>query len=109
MEAFVTRKRTEALRRTDRVIGQRVRSYRRLRGLSQTALGGAIGVSYQQVQKYETGASGISAARLLLISRLLRIRVGSLLPGCPDDGNVAEETRWEHTLAAGRSFLLSPP
>jgi len=39
----------------DRLIGQRVKAYREIKGLNQTELGDKIGVTFQQVQKYENG------------------------------------------------------
>lgn len=48
----------------DRHVGQRLRSLRIARGESQSALGEAIGVTFQQVQKYESGANRISASKL---------------------------------------------
>ena len=49
-------------------VGRRVRQIRLLKNLTQEELGEKIGVSYQQVQKYETGANRISASRLYRIA-----------------------------------------
>jgi transcriptional regulator with XRE-family HTH domain len=57
----------------DREVGQRVRERRAALGLSQGALGDAIGVTFQQVQKYERGANRISASRLHRIAELLQV------------------------------------
>ena len=56
-------------------VGARVRVRRTLLGMSQTNLGDAIGVSYQQVQKYESGATRISANRLFALSRVLDVAI----------------------------------
>jgi transcriptional regulator with XRE-family HTH domain len=61
-------KRTDPL---DQLIGRNIRLYRLRRGLSQTALGDQIGVSFQQVQKYENAANRVPASRLVHIARLL--------------------------------------
>jgi transcriptional regulator with XRE-family HTH domain len=53
----------------DQKIGQRIRSARVARGLSQEALGADIGVTFQQVQKYENGANRVSGSRLVEIAR----------------------------------------
>ena len=45
-------------------VGARLRARRTLLGLSQTALGDAMGISFQQLQKYERGGNRISASRL---------------------------------------------
>ncbi len=56
-------------------VGARVRVRRTLLGMNQTNLGDAIGVSYQQMQKYENGANRISASRLFDLSRLLDVPI----------------------------------
>lgn len=60
----------------DSHIGLRVRALRKERGLSLDALAAALGIAYQQVQKYETGANRISAGALYGIARALRAPVG---------------------------------
>src|SRR5438067_6017088 len=52
-------------------VGSRVRSRRTLLGMSQEKLGEAIGLTFQQVQKYERGANRIGASRLWDLSRVL--------------------------------------
>jgi transcriptional regulator with XRE-family HTH domain len=69
-------------RRPDNVdveVGRLVRVQRIARGLSQTELGNEIGVTFQQVQKYESGANRISMGRLTRIGRVLRVDVTYLL------------------------------
>ena len=55
----------------DIAVGQRIRAVRELRGLTQTDLAKATGVTFQQIQKYERGANRVSASRLMLISHAL--------------------------------------
>jgi transcriptional regulator with XRE-family HTH domain len=55
----------------DADIARRVRALRLQRGFSQTALGSALGVTFQQVQKYESGSNRISAGRLYRIAEVL--------------------------------------
>jgi len=57
-------------------VGARLRARRTLVGLSQTALGDAMGLTFQQVQKYESGSNRISASRLYDVSKLLDIDIG---------------------------------
>ncbi len=57
-------------------VGARLRARRTLLGLSQTALGDAMGMSFQQLQKYESGSNRISASRLYDVSKLLDIDIG---------------------------------
>jgi transcriptional regulator with XRE-family HTH domain len=56
-------------------VGSRVRQRRTLLGLSQEKLGDALGLTFQQVQKYERGANRIGASRLYQISRVLDVPV----------------------------------
>jgi transcriptional regulator with XRE-family HTH domain len=56
-------------------VGSRVRLRRNMLGLSQEKLGEAIGLTFQQVQKYERGANRIGASRLLELSRVLDVPV----------------------------------
>jgi transcriptional regulator with XRE-family HTH domain len=55
----------------DRDIGQRVRVQRLAKGMSQTELGAHLGVTFQQIQKYEGGANRIGSGRLQRISEVL--------------------------------------
>lgn len=69
----------------DRTIGGRIATLRVAQGLSQTDLGQAIGVSFQQVQKYEKGRNRIGAGRLQAIADLLRVPVNTFFAD-PRDG-----------------------
>ncbi len=64
-------------------VGARVRVRRTLLGMNQTNLGDAIGVSYQQMQKYENGANRISASRLFDLSRLLDVPIQHFFDDMP--------------------------
>ena len=59
----------------DRHIGQRIVEARDLRGFSQSRLAEVLGISFQQVQKYERGKNRISAGRLWLVAKTLDIPV----------------------------------
>lgn len=65
----------------DALIGERVRSRRIQAGVSQTALAGAIGVTFQQVQKYEKGTNRIGAGRLPKIAEVLECHVMDFFEG----------------------------
>ena len=56
-------------------IGKRLRQGRRSAGMTQTRLAESIGVTFQQVQKYECGASQLSAARLWLCAQAVNVPV----------------------------------
>jgi transcriptional regulator with XRE-family HTH domain len=64
-------------------VGDRLRTRRNARDLSQTALGDAVGVTFQQVQKYERGANRISASRLYEFAQVLAVEVGFFFEGMP--------------------------
>lgn len=63
----------------DRDIGARLRHARTVRGLTQADLGQVIGVSFQQIQKYESGTNRISVSALILLARALEVSPGELL------------------------------
>ncbi|MBR0879087.1 transcriptional regulator with XRE-family HTH domain [Bradyrhizobium barranii subsp. barranii] len=64
---------------SDVLVGQRIRRHRMERGLSQTQLGKALGVSFQQIQKYEKGANRVGAIRLQQIAAELGTEASILL------------------------------
>lgn len=63
----------------DQLIGRNIRSYRIKAGLSQVALGASIGVTFQQVQKYENAITRVAASRLVRIARALDVPVGAFI------------------------------
>lgn len=67
----------------DRHVGSRVRMRRVLVGLSQEKLGEALGLTFQQVQKYEKGTNRIGASRLQQMSRILGVPVEYFFDGAP--------------------------
>src|SRR5580700_8968088 len=62
----------------DLLVGSRIRKFRKGRGMSQAQLGEKLGVTFQQVQKYENGKNRVGASRLQLISTALGVPVGQL-------------------------------
>ncbi|MDR3513691.1 MAG: helix-turn-helix transcriptional regulator [Caulobacteraceae bacterium] len=62
-------------------LGKRLRRRRRLLGLTQQQLAAAVGVRFQQIQKYECGANRISAARLWSLSEALEVPIGYFYEG----------------------------
>jgi transcriptional regulator with XRE-family HTH domain len=67
----------------DKHVGSRVRMRRMMLGMSQEALGGALGLTFQQVQKYEKGVNRVSASRLQHISQILQVPVPFFFEGAP--------------------------
>jgi transcriptional regulator with XRE-family HTH domain len=72
---------TSAPHRLDLAIGKRIRERRRRLGMSQQRLGDAIGLTFQQVQKYERGANRISFSRLLETAQALECTLDDLAGG----------------------------
>lgn len=66
-------------------VGMRVRLQRTLMGLSQEKLGELIGLTFQQVQKYERGANRVGASRLYDLSRVLEVPVGFFFDDMPEE------------------------
>ena len=70
-------------------VGSRVRLRRTLLGMSQEKLGEAIGLTFQQVQKYERGANRIGASRLFDLSRVLDVPVSFFFDDMPAEAAAA--------------------
>lgn len=64
----------------DMHVGAAIRAKRRERGVSQQVLVGHLGLSYQQLQKYETGVNRVSASMLFKISQSLECKPGDFFP-----------------------------
>jgi transcriptional regulator with XRE-family HTH domain len=75
----------------DRHLGKRLRQRRRTLGLTQQQIAEAVGVRFQQIQKYECGANRISAARLWLLAKALESPVGAFFDGLGDETELGED------------------
>jgi len=75
----------------DKFVGSRVRARRVGLRISQTKLGDAIGVTFQQVQKYENGTNRIGASNLFKISKTLSVEVAFFFEGLDADEEAAKE------------------
>jgi transcriptional regulator with XRE-family HTH domain len=80
-------------------VGQRIRIQRLAAGLSQSELAERIGVTFQQVQKYEKGMNRVGAGRLTKIARVLNVPIGSFFDGREEIEQV-ELQGFESPLAA---------
>jgi transcriptional regulator with XRE-family HTH domain len=67
----------------DKHVGSRARMRRMMLGMSQEKLGEALGLTFQQVQKYEKGTNRISASRLQHMSQILQVPVPFFFEGAP--------------------------
>ncbi len=68
----------------DKHVGSRVRMRRMMLSMSQEKLGDALGLTFQQVQKYEKGTNRIGASRLQQISHILQVPVSFFFDGAPN-------------------------
>jgi len=85
--------RPKAATELDLIVGARISALRKVRGLSQTALGEALGVTFQQIQKYEKGQNRIGAGRLQEVAKFFEVPVSSLF------GDDAEALKQSDTFA----------
>jgi transcriptional regulator with XRE-family HTH domain len=79
---------TKAPNPVDRHVGSRMRMRRMLIGMSQEKLGEALGITFQQIQKYEKGTNRIGASRLHHIARVLGVPIEFFYEGAPQVGAV---------------------
>jgi len=88
----------------DQRVGERLRSRRLKMGLSQTELGAAAGITFQQVQKYEKGANRISAGRMIQFAERLAVTpayfVEGFSGGSKANGETTKTTRAIESVAA---------
>ena len=99
-----------ASRRTtneDRRIGLLVRQRRLQLGLSQTDLANAIGVSFQQVQKYENGTNGIRGSRMVAVAHNLKVPATYFFPS--DEPALPNEALAFAATSQGVAIILAWP
>ena len=82
----------------DALIGHNIRTRRLALGLSQEKLGEAVGVTFQQIQKYEKGSNRVGGSRLIQIAGALQTTAASLMPA---------ETITSETSEAGRVYRIA--
>jgi transcriptional regulator with XRE-family HTH domain len=85
----------------DTLVGRNIRICRLQRGLTQTALGDHLGVTFQQIQKYENGANRVGASRLSQLAGALGVPLGTLFDGSPAAGRSGPDL-------SGRELLANP-
>ncbi len=90
----------------DKYIAQRLQLRRVMLGMSQTDLANRCGISFQQVQKYETGGTRIPAARLFDLSQALETPVAFFFSGLP--GNLPPETKATRSMRVSEQHEDDP-
>jgi transcriptional regulator with XRE-family HTH domain len=91
-------------------VGNRVRIRRMLIGMSQERLGDLLGLTFQQVQKYEKGVNRIGAGRLFEVSRILNVPVDFFYEGAnaiPAGASEAESAPVMEFVSSGEGLQLS--
>lgn len=87
------------------IIGKNIRHQRHLAGLSLKAVGTHLGITYQQMQKYETGANDISCEKMLRLAALFHCSIGDLCAGANDSLTPETLTLKPHSQRV--AFLVS--
>jgi transcriptional regulator with XRE-family HTH domain len=88
----------------DVAVGRNVRSWRIARGMSQTQLGKRLGVSFQQVQKYEAGGNRVATGRLVKAAAALGVPISALFEGT---GRADASQSMLALVSDSRSFRLA--
>jgi transcriptional regulator with XRE-family HTH domain len=84
-------------------VGSRIRMRRQIISMSQEKLGELLGITFQQVQKYEKGSNRISASRLYYASKILGVPVQAFfedLPGTEDDKGLSESNEQKSVMSS---------
>lgn len=89
---------------TDIEIGRRIRQRREALGVTQAALAQGIGVTFQQVQKYEKGTNRVAASRLGLVAQVLDCRAADLLEGATPVLESDDPIAFMAETRSGRAF-----
>ena len=89
-------------------VGSRVRLRRMMTGMSQEKLGEHLGITFQQIQKYEKGTNRIGASRLQSISNVLQVPVSFFFEGAPGPGEEEGGEMAEASSSYVVEFLSSP-
>ncbi len=89
-------------------VGGRVRQRRLLLGMSQTNLGDALGLTFQQVQKYERGTNRIGASRLFDLSQIFDVSIEYFFGDMPADVAAKSPAQWRGRAKEPVSYELDP-
>jgi transcriptional regulator with XRE-family HTH domain len=86
-------------------VGKRIRHRRWLVGMTQQQLAEQVGIKFQQIQKYETGANRVSASRLWDISRALQVSISFFFEGIEDQVEGADAKEAPTDIMADKEAL----
>src|SRR5690242_17103741 len=91
----------------DKHVGSRVRMRRMMLSMSQEKLGDALGLTFQQVQKYEKGTNRVSASRLQQIAHILQVPESFFFEGGPTRAGPLKQSREADSSSYVSSFLAT--
>lgn len=92
--------------RSSKEIGEKLKEFRKLRGLTQEQLAEMVEVTFQQIQKYENGNTRLNTDKLQVVAQALNIPVSAFFDeGCSDEKLLSEQ---EQRLIKGFRALTSP-
>jgi transcriptional regulator with XRE-family HTH domain len=97
----------KAANHIDQHVGNRVRMRRLMLGMSQEQLGEALGLTFQQVQKYEKGTNRVGASRIQQISEILHVPISFLFEGSPGTVSKVESVSEAPSPAYVYDFLAT--
>ncbi|MGQ9370966.1 helix-turn-helix domain-containing protein [Azospirillum sp. A39] len=108
------REKKEGLNEVDVFVGQRLRELRMLAGLSQSDVASSLGLTFQQLQKYERGFNRVSASRLYKLAQFFRVPVSVFFEGLEERAIAREataagqpEAEDEGTLQSREALMLA--
>jgi|SRR5215467_6088303 transcriptional regulator with XRE-family HTH domain len=90
----------------DRIVGRNIRICRLQKGLTQTELADALGLTFQQVQKYEKGTNRVGSGRLLRIATFLDVPVTALFKGSDEMADTDKQSIFDQLESPHTSRLL---
>jgi len=90
---------------TDKHVGSRLRMRRLMLGMSQTHIADTLGVTFQQVQKYEKGSNRVSASRLQHLSQILQVTVPFLFQGAPAVSGIPQAAKETTAYAPSPAYV----
>jgi transcriptional regulator with XRE-family HTH domain len=92
---------------TDKHVGARLRMRRLMLNKSQETIAGALGLTFQQLQKYEKGVNRVSASRLQCLSQILSVPVSFFFEGAPGANGVPDPAEMDGEAAALNDVLAT--
>jgi transcriptional regulator with XRE-family HTH domain len=90
----------------DRIVGRNIRIYRLQKGLTQTELADELGLTFQQVQKYEKGTNRVGSGRLLKIATFLGVPVTALFKGSDEMADTDKQSIFDQLAKPHANRLL---